>query len=503
MELLRGLNNKNGFGMLPDEVELYTLFKNRVSPACFAPEELRSLGNAMARIQLRGSSALAGYTYLGQFLAHDLSRLRIGGHDKTVKSFDTEILRSNVSAVLDLGCVYNGATKNSRMRVEESAYMRLGAAECADGSLLCGYDLPRNKQGIAYIGDDRNDENLLVAQLHVQFLWLHNFFVDVIKAEQPLLDTEALFISAKTQVVLHYHQVILYDFLSEILHPSVWKAIILKDRSILWTPTTETPAVLPIEYAAAAGRFGHSMVHERYFLNSPYEAVGLDALFTMTGHGRFGGGLTRLPASHVVDWLRFFNFPCVDRVARPGKNKAKRISPQVKIVLVNIESLPKPKYVNLAERNLLRGLQMKLCSGQAAVNDLLENFSQQLDEYEIPIRQLTADELNLNSPNNPRGVLDGCCSTLTDNTPLWFYLLAEASLDGNGKLGPLGSLIMAETVKGILKLDGASVLNLPISRQYIKPTKEIAGVPGHYLQMSDLILAATPGLPNPTELYEK
>ena len=45
-------------------------------------------------------------------------------------------------------------------------------------------DLPRGENAVAQIGDDRNDENLVVAQLHVAFLRFHNAAVDWVRGER-------------------------------------------------------------------------------------------------------------------------------------------------------------------------------------------------------------------------------------------------------------------------------------------------------------------------------
>ena len=46
-------------------------------------------------------------------------------------------------------------------------------------------DLPRNQQGRALLGDARNDENLVVAQLHLLFVQFHNRVVDHLAATSP------------------------------------------------------------------------------------------------------------------------------------------------------------------------------------------------------------------------------------------------------------------------------------------------------------------------------
>tara|TARA_R100000322_G_scaffold170320_1_gene145183 strand:- start:2327 stop:3502 length:1176 start_codon:yes stop_codon:yes gene_type:complete len=385
------------------------------------------------------------------------------------------------------------------MRKTGSAFMALGDAHVSDGPDLAGYDLPRN--GLrACVGDDRNDENLIVSQLHVQFLKLHNFFVREISHDHPGLGTDSLFESAREQVILHYQEVILYDFLYEILHPAVWKAIILENEHILWDPDSTEPAVLPIEYTAAAGRFGHAMVQNNYNLNA-VTSVSVSELFEMTGEGGFGGKYLRMPASHLIDWRLFFDFPDQSTRGLPSRNKALRISPRVRVNLTNTQSLAVPEETNLATRNLLRGLQMRLSSGQAAVNYLLNNFETRLRELEIPVRLLDRDQLNLNKPDYSRHVLDRCNPALSNQTPLWYYVLAEAcveTIEGIGKLGPLGSLLVAESVRGLLQLDRNS-MRYKTRRQDIAPSKQIPGyLERKFLQMSDLILAANSGVSDPT-----
>jgi len=500
MELLRGRYDKGLFKTLPADVKLYTLFNNHVPPACFYAADLRALGKAMRDVASSRVSAMAGYTYLGQFLAHDLSRLRIESHNNSVKSFTTDILRSNVSVMLDLSNVYDGATAGSLMRETNSARMALGAAELPKGELLHGHDLPRNGL-LACIGDDRDDENLIVSQLHLQFLRLHNFFVDRIQSDQPGLDVETLFKAAKEQVILHYQEVILYDFLYEILDPAVWQAVIYENNAILWKPKPTEPAVLPIEYAAAAGRFGHAMVQNSYNLNQITSVV-IDDLFKMTGPGKFAGAHTRMPATHLVDWRLFFDFPGYDYRGLPLRNHARSISPRVRVDLQNTESLPAPEEQDLATRNLLRGFQMGLGSGQTAVHYLLTNFQSQLTGLNISLKPLNIDELNLNISAVSQDVLNRCSPSLSYSTPLWYYILAEAfrnTVDRIVKLGPLGSLIVAESVRGLIQLDGNSLMYRKRRRQDIKPTKQIKGLGGvRLLQMSDLILAANSGVYDPT-----
>jgi hypothetical protein len=44
-------------------------------------------------------------------------------------------------------------------------------------------------------------------------------------------------------------------------------------------------------------------------------------------------------------------------------------------------------------------------------------------------------------------------------TPLWYYILKEAELNGGSRLGRVGSRIVAETLVGVIKNSRYSILN--------------------------------------------
>lgn len=517
---------------VPPDVELYTLFNNRVEVFDLAPEEIFQLAEGMRDFYPKGASTLSGYAYLGQFLAHDVSRLRKGGHDLRQPGFSGDQLISSITPKLDLGSVYDWTAAEDMghesmlhaLRERDSACMALGNAIADNGQLIPGYDLPR-EQGVALIADDRNDENLIISQLHLQFLRLHNAFVHRIQEERPDLETEALFEAAKTQVILHYQDVMMHDFLYEILHPDVWKALVYQQEGVLWQPTPGEPAVLPIEYTGGVGRFGHAMVRDSYNLNQQ-TGVAMSELFALTGEGELGashntareaepeGGAVgrqgrqgrsrkHLPASHLIDWLLFFDFPEVKRARRPAEpNRAIRISPGVRIQLKNTASLSFEGSTILAIRNIQRGMQLRVSSAQDIIDDIQEHHAEQLQRLGIHLETLDANALGKNRLYPPLRH----CERLYEKTPLWFYSLAEAyqeTHDGKGKLGVLGSLILADTIMGLLKLDTDSILHTPRRQDLVTPTKAVKEVEGkRFLQMSDLILAANPGLPDPAQLNQ-
>jgi hypothetical protein len=88
------------------------------------------------------------------------------------------------------------------------------------------------------------------------------------------------------------------------------------------------------------------------------------------------------------------------------------------------------------------------------------------------------------------GGLTLSAETLADlggHVPLWFYVLKEAELVGDGGLGPVGGRIVAEVLVGLLDGDPLSYLSVDPTWT---PTLPAATV-GHFT-LSDLINVAHP-----------
>jgi hypothetical protein len=128
-------------------------------------------------------------------------------------------------------------------------------------------------------------------------------------------------------------------------------------------------------------------------------------------------------------------------------NKARGID---SVLATGLEQLPGfvgPMAV-LARRNLRRGLALELPSGQG----MAQFFG---------IAPMTTAELQQNLPANEVALLQSNAGLLLNKTPLWYYILREASvLFGGNQLGPVGGRIVAETFVKILKRDAGSYLNV-------------------------------------------
>ena len=146
------------------------------------------------------SEVAAGWPILGQFVAHDITadRSALRAHA------DTAALQNARSPQLNLECLYGDGPVGHPF-----LYQRNDPAKFLLGAR--GADVQRNPEGIAVIGDPRNDSHTLVAQLHLAMLKLHNGFVD--EARRGQVANDRVFEEAARQLRWHYQWCVLHEFL--------------------------------------------------------------------------------------------------------------------------------------------------------------------------------------------------------------------------------------------------------------------------------------------------
>jgi hypothetical protein len=273
----------------------------------------------------------AGFTYLGQFVDHDLTMDRTEtqlGEDVTLD----ELLQGR-SPALDLDSVYGRGPTDRHDRVfyqRDGVQLKVGrtsASTFPDDRVnveLEGFDLPRAggtagtraDRRTPLIPDPRNDENLAVAQTHLAFIRFHNRVV----AELALkgLSGHRLFTAARDEVVRHYQWMLRTDFLPRVVDPAIVAEVFAGGRRFFEAPgrgrgRSGQPPTMPLELAVAAYRMGHSMVRGEYEWNRVFTAAGPGAratllqLFTFTGvAGNFapGSGLPELDDPNSAPWTR-------------------------------------------------------------------------------------------------------------------------------------------------------------------------------------------------------
>ena len=418
----------------------------------------------------------AGFTYLSQLVDHDLtfdtqSSLAAGGDSRP---------SNERSPRLDLDCLY-GSGPSDRPFMYDS-----------DGASLldAGNDLPRAANGRAIIGDPRNDENSIVCQLQLALIKFHNAVVIDFKAAG--LRGDALFAAARREVRWTYQRVLTDEFLPRLIHGDVL-AKFLTDRKqrggLGYKLFTEAKrGTIPLEFSAAAYRMGHSMVRAGYRLNPRFTAAIFDAIGTPQSLVGFGP----LPANHEINWRLFFSdaaaeasggaTPPPGELARNTFSGADRLQFAYKLdtSLVNpLAHLPSQivsmgdVHKSLGERNLLRGNLFRLATGQ---------------EFAAALGVAPLDPSQLSSRPNVVGLtkrnrIVDVDPNLATQTPLWFYILAEAEQavrdaeknNGGGllsdaamqkigtQLGPVGGRIVAEVFYGLLDSDADSVVHAAAS----------------------------------------
>jgi hypothetical protein len=404
------------------------------------------------------SGITAGYTYFGQFLDHDIT---FDPASSLMKTNDPDALTDFRTPRFDLDCVYGrGPDDQPYLYRDDGLHMLLGRALTGDAAGLTNKrDLPRNNpEGgdpqRALIGDPRNDENTIVSQLQSTFLQFHNKVADL---EAARLGAAPKFADVQRLVRWHYQYAILHDFLQTICgqdtvfdvlpHLKSGESIHVHKPDLRFFKWRNAP-FMPIEFSVAAYRFGHSMVRPFYRLSSTIQLP----IFT-AGAGESFRGFRAFPANWGINWNLFFG--------KGGPTSGPtRIQPAYKIdtSLVNpLGTLPDnvaKDIKSLAERNLLRGLRMRLPSGQTVARKMRLPV---IKDNDLRIGKATEED----AKDNPR--LIDVDPSFADNAPLWTYVLAEAQQqfkkDGTPiHLGAVGGRIVAEVFAGLLLGDNHSFL---------------------------------------------
>jgi hypothetical protein len=397
------------------------------------------------------TTSTAGITFLGQFLDHDMTfdaSSRLGVPTRPERSVNTR------TPALDLDSVYGGGPDTSPQLYEPHDRVKF---RIENGGLF--EDLPRTAEGRAIIADPRNDENLMISGLQAAFLLFHNRVVDMLREDGSSLADEGSeglmsvmaetrdgdrqrseFERARRLVTWHYHWIIVNEFLPQIIGAPLVQEILTSGRRF-YTPVRGEQSI-PVEFQAAAYRFGHSLVRPSYRANLAGDngAAFFGFIFDPTGEGQpdpvdlRGGARAR---RRFIGWQTFFDFGG-DQTAnvRPPKVIDTKIStPLFNLPLGAIASGDQP--TALPQRNLLRHLTWSLPSGQsiAGAMGIPAIGSSQLSE------------------------LSKFGAGLERSTPLWYYILKEAELAGGTRLAGVGARIVGEVFLGLLALDDDSYLS--------------------------------------------
>ncbi len=458
----------------------------------------RKLANAMVVGGGGAGNIPAGYTYLGQFVDHDLTMDRTDvmlGEDVS----PAELLQGR-SPSLDLDSLYGAGPGDAESAVfyeADGLHLRTGTTIPAENvGAKAGHDLPRAGTGAgakakrkALIPDPRNDENLIVAQTHLAMITFHNKVADKTSVTLPAAQR---FSRARKRTTLHYQWMLRHDYLPRIVQPSIVNDVFRNGRRLVDPDAgpTDVPT-MPIEFSVAAFRLGHSMIRSDYNWNAKFAGTfgSLDWMFLFSAVGGNLGGQKRLISSWIADWRRMYDFPAGGKpgLAAPssGVNRAMRIDTRLTDPLSSLppstfggdESVP-PMPRNLAFRNLVRGNMVKLASGQQLVTKLKSKG--------VDVTALTRAQILTGSGGAKLDHLTAAeKDAVATRTPLWFYILREAELN-NGRLKGVGGRIVAETFHRAIEGSRFSIVRDPTWKPTLGPR------PGTF-EMTDLLFFAFGG----------
>jgi hypothetical protein len=404
------------------------------------------------------------YTYLGQFIDHDITFDPVS---TLQEQDDPDALRDFRSPAFDLDNVYGRGP-------DDQPYFYDGGISFLLGDPLTNgdpkaTDLPRNaaKPRRALIGDPRNDENAIVSQLQGLFHRFHNRTV----ANNP--DKE--FAEIQKLVRFHYQYVILNDFLPRVVHSSVIDALKTNgsyDKNKLKFFDWKKRVFMPIEFSVAAYRLGHSMIRPDYRLN---DAVLLPIFpvppSTAPGFSEGLTGFRAMVSNWGIDWGRFIDVDARTYDGDPFENMSRlQFAYRIDTSVVNpLSTLPSAVVNNpppsLAERNLLRGWRLGLPSGQDVARAMGVPV---MEDKDILIGK------GVDSPatgEEPFSIVK-VDPIFAGNCPLWTYILAEAMHHQEmvkipvkedvsittPRLGDVGGRIVAEVFLGLMFADDHSLL---------------------------------------------
>ena len=379
----------------------------------------------------------AGYTYICQFIAHDLiadSHFHIGGRQ--------------TSALLNLDSMYGNNGSGDPIRSIEAHYFELESGRF----LTQQHDVHRVAPGTidnapwatAWIPEQRNDENAIVLQLHSVFQKLHNAFINTLSSDQTEI-TERI-ITARRYTVAVFHHIVINDLLPKLVPDDCHDYFFAKLGPFYYDasqPYTQVPA----EFKLASFRFGHSMLRPRYHLKTEHsQSFALDDIMRRPP-------FEPLDDKHIIDWPALF----FDPLENDGLQQI--ASPIDLFITSDMATVPHPTNPragrNIAQLNLLAGIKLGLSSAESILREITTSprFKTFAGHFE---QRLNRRRLKVTSPGQETDFIYALLAVLQEQqrTPLWLYTLQENLTDypdnNQFKLGLIASAINCDVLRSAM-----------------------------------------------------
>jgi hypothetical protein len=434
----------------------------------------------------------SGYTYLLQFIAHDLVQSAVPLSVTGALSAETANARRTAlrletlfgSGPVASPFIYAQDTANDERRTK----LRLGRMRWQNKDVEPGCpfrDIARtpaeNVTGIdrgvpgfrvarteALLADPRNDDHAIISQLTALLSLTHNGLVDIARRGEPTAAANAhlgaaykRFLCARDGLTAIYHNIIRKDLMRRLLHPAIHAAYAGVAPAFLERPAdfdagaaaghrTQGEWRIPLEFTHGAFRFGHAMVRHEYVIN---DLSTHDLVNTLEKTSATDPVNMPLDSTWIVRWSRFFE------IAGSRPNYSRRIGPFLSDGLGHDRIFPAVDHTNRVGL-LYRDLLGSALAGMWSVDALIAEIATRRPQF-IGMSQLLADRSYrvsqirdwLASEPVYGGLTTEDIETLANEPPLplfiWFEAMRQPQAEGL-YLGPLGSIIVAEVIFGAL-----------------------------------------------------
>lgn len=414
----------------------------------------------------------SGYTYLLQFVAHDLVDTTVPFWAAAEAGVPSRNMRDET---LVLDTLYGGgptacpiAFESAGTMVDYRTQLRLGqvgdAAKLGTTTGACPFrDIARLKVDKApppsnfedasqvFVADVRNDDNTLVSQIVVLFSIVHNAIAVKLAPLGPL----ACFAHASAAVLSMYHAIIRQDLMKLLLHGPVYDT--LNARSADSPDWLWRGAGVPLEFTHGAFRVGHAMVRPFYQFNTGSRFEVTEVL-----GGPILGDAVRdpLPSTWIVEWSRFF-----DLGGTPNYSLKLAIHQQMPLDFVGIFQ---PVAANSPDHLTVRDWLSAANARMWRLDKLIEAAKTHypgvalMDGAAIGQWLTNLVQTSLGTATAKATVTRNAALLATD-LPLPLYILLESQLDpaiAGAHMGPLGSIIVGETIFRCLATEEAKLASL-------------------------------------------
>lgn len=397
----------------------------------------------------------AGYTYLGQFLAHDM------------------VFSTNIDHGVEAGLAPWSSTRPPLQLV--TLFGQNSPAVCsfaldhipASGAQVLGVAL---HQCGRHVRDSRNADHAIIDQLTALWQAAHNVLVRQYGQ------------AARGLLTAIYHNIIRADYLRRLVPAAVWTHYFAQPKPRLLFDNAEQALR---NFANAAFRGGHAQVRNSYQFNQNHRHNLSDVMAPI----RHCPHSTRRQASWAIDWQMFFG-PRAQPAARLGPKQSGMLS-QLEANDPAIVELDLPlgaalglglPYLDLVRNVTGAVMPLPMVMARAAQADLADAPVLQAQMHGLLARWLRKHGAGLDAADR---------AALIAHPPPGFYYLLEADAAGGVSFGLLGGAVIAESFWWALQQ--ATGPGLPTSLP--APLAQIVDMPGLIAWLAQQDLRSTGDTP--------